>query len=121
MSGLLRTRRIGLLGLSALRNKPTKPQLIRYPPDFGVDIPNLLYMSLGPSSVFRVRCCGPRFALRGPWTSGLAAMHPAPVASGDDGVLARSAFARFRMAPLARPTGPEPRTTARVYQRFMII
>ena len=59
-------------------------------------------------------------ALRGPWTSGLAAMHPAPVASGDDGVLARSAFARFRMAPLARPTGPEPRTTARVDEFFAV-
>ena len=71
--------------------------------------------------MLRVRRSDPRFTLRGPRTGRLAAMHPAPVASGDDGVLARSAFARFRMAPLARPTGPEPRTTARVYQRFMII
>ena len=120
MSGLLRTRRIGLLGLSALRNKPTKPKFIRYPPDLGVYIPNLLDVSPGPSSVFRVRCCGPRFALRGPWAGGLAPMHPAPVASGDDGVLARGAFTGFCMAPLARPTGPEPRTTAGVDEFFAV-
>ena len=59
-------------------------------------------------------------ALRGPWTSGLAAMHPAPVASGDDGVLARSAFARFRMAPLARPVRAEPRATAGFDELFSV-
>ena len=103
-----------------LRNKPVPLKLIGYPPDLGVDIPYLLHVSPGPSSVFRVRCCGPRFSLRGPWAGGLAPMHPAPVASGDDGVLTRSAFAGFRMAPLARPTGPEPRATARVDEFFTV-
>ena len=70
--------------------------------------------------MFRVRCCDPRFALRGPWAGGLAPVHPTPVASGDDGVLTRSAFARFCMTPLARPTGPEPRITAGVYEFFAV-
>lgn len=121
MSGVLRTRRIGLLGLSALRNEPTKPKFIRYPPDISINIPDLLQVSLGPSSVFRVRCCGPRFALRGPWSGGLPAMHPTPVTSGDDRVLAGCSLSSFSEAPLARPTGPEPRATARVYQRFMVV
>ena len=91
-----------------------------YPPDLGINISNLLDVSLGPSSVFRVCCRGPRSAFRGPWSGGLAPMHPAPVASGDDGVLARGAFTRFCMAPLARPTGPEPRTTAGVDEFFAV-
>ena len=70
--------------------------------------------------MFRVRCCDPRFALRGPWAGGPAPVHPTSVASGDDGVLAGGAFTRFRMAPLARPTGPEPRTTARVDEFFAV-
>lgn len=70
--------------------------------------------------MFRVRCYGSRFALRGPWTGGPAPVHPTSVASGDDGVLAGRAFARFCMAPLARPTGPEPRITARVDEFFAV-
>jgi hypothetical protein len=70
--------------------------------------------------VFRVRRCDPRFALRGPWAGGLAPMHPTPVASGDDGVLAGGAFTGFCMAPLARPTRPEPRTTARFNEIFSV-
>ena len=113
-------QRIGLLGLAALRNKPVPPEFISNPSDLGVDIPNLLNMCLGPSSMFRVRRCDPRFTLRGPWSGGLAPMHPTSVASGDDGVLAGGAFARFCMAPLARPAGPEPRTTARVDEFFAV-
>ena len=71
--------------------------------------------------MFRVRRCGPSFSLRGPWAGGLAAVHPTPVASCDDRVLARGALTRLGVAPLARPVGAEPRATARVYQRFMII
>ena len=68
-----------------------------------------------------VRRCGLRFTLRGPRASALAPVHPTSVTSGDNGVLAECTFSRFRVAPLARPSGPEPRATARVYQRFMII
>lgn len=71
--------------------------------------------------MLRVRRCGPRFTLRGPRASALATVHPTSVAPGDNGVLAGCTFSRFRVAPLARPIGPEPRATARVYQRFMII
>ena len=84
-----------------------------YPPNLGIYILNLFNVVLGPSSVFQVGGRDPRFTLRGPGSGGLAAMHPAPVPSGDDGVLAGGAFTGFRMAPLARPMGPEPRTTAR--------
>ena len=71
--------------------------------------------------MLRVRRCGPRFNLRGPRASALATVHPTSVSPGDNGVLAECTFSRFRVAPLARPSGPEPRATARVYQRFMII
>ena len=71
--------------------------------------------------MLRVRRCGPRFTLRGPRTSALAPVHAAAITSGNNGVLAGRTFSRFRVAPLARPIGPEPRATARVYQRFMII
>ena len=62
--------------------------------------------------MLRVRRSGPRLAFSGPWSGGLAPLHPASVASGDDGVLAGRAFTGFSQAPLARPTGPKPRTTA---------
>ena len=83
------------------------------PPNLGIYILNLFDVALGPSSVFQVGGRDPRFTLRGPWSCRLAAMHPAPVPSGDDGVLAGSTFARFCMAPLARPMCPEPRAIAR--------
>ena len=63
----------------------------------------------------------PRFTFRGPRASALAPVHSATIASGDNRVLAGCTFSRFRVAPVARPTGPEPRAAARVYQRFMII
>ena len=71
--------------------------------------------------MLRVRCRYPRFTVRGPWPGGLAAVHPAPVAFCDDRVLAGCSLAGLSEAPLARPVGAEPRATARVYQRFMII
>jgi hypothetical protein len=70
--------------------------------------------------VLRVRRSGPRSAFGCPWSGGLAAMHPTPVTSSDDRVLARGAFARFCEASLARPFGPEPRTTARVDELFSV-
>ena len=100
-------------GQRVLRYKPLPPELMCYPPDLCIYILYLFDMALGPSSVFQVGGRDPRFTLRGPWSGGLAPMHPTPNPSGDDGVLAGSAFARFCMAPLARPMGPEPRTTAR--------
>ena len=93
---------------------------MRNPPDLSIDIPDLLHVSLGPTSVFSVRRCDPRFAFRGPWACAFTAVHPTPVASGDHGVLARGAFTRFCMAPLARPTGPKPRTTARIDEFFAV-
>ena len=54
---------------------------------------------------------GPRRVKRGPQQR---------TRNTDDGVLTRSAFAGFCMAPLARPTGPEPRTTARVDEFFTV-
>jgi len=71
--------------------------------------------------VLRVRRSDPRFTLRGPRASALTPMHSATIASGNNRVLAGCPFSRFRVAPLARPVGAEPRATARVYQRFMII
>jgi hypothetical protein len=70
--------------------------------------------------VFRVRCCGPRSAFGCPWSGGLAPVHPTPVAPSHDGVLARGAFAGFSEASLARPFGPEPRTTARFDELFPV-
>jgi hypothetical protein len=48
-------------------------------------------------------------------------MHTAPVPVRDYGVLTGRPLAGFSQAPLARPTGPEPRATARFNQRFSII
>lgn len=62
--------------------------------------------------MLRMRRDYPRLTFRGPWSGGLASMHPTPVPSGDDGVLAGGAFAGFCSAPLARPCGPEPRGTS---------
>ena len=84
-----------------------------YPPNLRIYILNLFNVALGPSSVSQVGGRDPRSSLLGPWTGRFAPMHPTPVPSGYDGVLAGGAFARFCIAPSARPMGPEPRTTAR--------
>ena len=90
-------------------NKPTLPQLIRYPPDLGIYILNLFDMALGPLSVFQVGGRDTRFTLRGPGSGGLAPMHSAPVPICDDRVLARHAPTGFSQAPLPWPVDPEPR------------
>ena len=70
--------------------------------------------------MLRVRCCDPRFARRGLWSGTPAAMQLATAPTFNGGVLARRAFARFRMAPLARPVGAEPRTTAGINELFAV-
>lgn len=85
-----------------------------------MDSPDPCNMGLGPSSVLHVPRYGSRLAFGGPWSGALATMHPAPVAVGDDGVLARRSFAGFSQAPLAWPMGPEPRTTASFNELFAV-
>ena len=88
-----------------LRNKPIPLELICYPPDLSINIPNLFNVSPGPPPMLRMRRDYPRFTFRGPWSGGLASMHPTPVPSGDDGVLAGGAFTGFCKGPsLAGPT-----------------
>ena len=70
--------------------------------------------------MLRVSCYGPRLAFGRSWSGALPAMHPASVTIGDDGVLARRAFAGFSQAPLAWPMGPEPRTTASFDELFAV-
>jgi len=104
-----------------LTNKPVPLELIRNPPQLGINELDPLHMSLGPSPVLCVRCCDPRFTFPCPRAGRLATVHSASVAVRDNGVLARSAFSRFRMAPLAKPAGAEPRATAGLNQRFSAI
>ena len=101
-------------------NKSAQPKLIGYPPQLGMDIFKRRNVSRGPLSMLRVRGSHPRFALRGPWACGLAPMHPATVAFGNNRVLARGAFAGLGKATLARPAGTEPRSTARLNESFSV-
>ena len=100
-------RRIGLLGLSALRNKPVPPQLVCNPPDLSINIPDLLDMSLGPSSVFRVRLSGPRLALRGPWAGRPTTMQLTAGAIFDGRVLTGCPLAGLCAASPPRPIRTE--------------
>ncbi len=74
-------------------------------------------MSLGPSSVLRVRCCDPRFTLRGPWSGGLAAVQPTPGLSFEGRLLAGGAPACFSEAAFAWPIATETRCPADFDQR----
>jgi len=74
-------------------------------------------MSLGPSSVLRVRRSGPRFALRGPWSGAQAAMQPTPGLSFEGRLLARGAAACFSEAAFARPIATKTRCPADFDQR----
>ena len=67
-----------------------------------------------------VGCYGPRLAFRCFWSAALAAVHPAPVAVANDGVLGGRTFAGFSEAPLTRPMGTEPRCLARFDQLLMV-
>jgi hypothetical protein len=70
--------------------------------------------------MLRMRRDYPRLTFRGPWSGGLASMHSAPLSSGNDGVLARRAFAGFCAAPLARPCGPEPCGTSCIDELIVV-
>ena len=70
--------------------------------------------------MLRVRRYGPRPTFRGSGSGGLAAVHPAPVAVANDGVLAGRTFTGFSEAPLTRPMGTEPRCLARFDQLLVI-
>jgi hypothetical protein len=69
--------------------------------------------------VLRVRRCGPRLPLRGPWSGGLAAMQPTPGLSFEGRLLAGGASARFSEAALARPIATKTRCPADFDQRFV--
>ena len=102
------------------RNKPVPLELIRDPPDLGINVPNLCLMSLGPSSVLRVLCCDPRFAFSGPWSGAQAAMQPTPGLSFEGRLLARGASACFSEAAFARPIATKTRCPADFDQRFVV-
>ena len=76
-------------------------------------------MSLGPSSVLRVRRSGPRSAFSGPWSGGLAAVQPTPGLSFEGRLLAKGASACFSEAALARPIATKTRCPADFDQRFV--
>jgi hypothetical protein len=69
-------------------------------------------MSLGPSSVFRVRLSGPRLALNGPWAGAQAAMELTAGAIFDGRVLARCSLAGLCTASSPWPIRPETRCEA---------
>ena len=97
-----------------------KDKLIRNPPQLGIYELDLFHVSLGPSLVLHVRCYGPCFSFGCPGSGRLAAVHAASVPVCNNGVLVGRALAGFRMAPLARPTGPELRTTAGINEFFSV-
>ena len=70
--------------------------------------------------MLRVCRYGAGLAFRGPWPGGLAAVHPAPVAVGNDGVLAGRALAGFSQASLTRPMGTESRCLARFDELLVV-
>ena len=90
---------------------------MRNPPDLGINVPNPLNMSLGPSPVFRVRCCDTRLSFRGPWACAQAAMQPTPALSFEGRLLARGASACFSEAAFARPIATKTRCPADFDQR----
>jgi hypothetical protein len=65
----------------------------------------------------RVRRSGPRLALSGPWSGGLAPVHPASGLSFEGRLLARGASAGFREAAFAWPIATKTRCPADFDQR----
>jgi hypothetical protein len=88
-----------------------------YPPDLGINVPNLFRVSLGPSSVLRMRRYGPRLALGCPWSGAQAAMQPTPGLSFEGRLLARGTSAGFSEASFARPIATKTRGPADFDQR----
>jgi hypothetical protein len=82
-------------GFTPLGNKPLPPHRVKDPPQSNVDLPDPLDMRPGPSPVLRVRRYGPCLALRGPWSGGPAAVHPASVSVSDYRVLAGRPLTSF--------------------------
>ena len=114
-------KRYGGMGKSQLQgSNPARLHSRMIPPQFGIDSLDPCNVRPGPLPMLRVCRYGAGLAFRGPWPGGLAAVHPAPVAVGNDGVLAGRALAGFCQAYRARPTRPETRCLARFDQLLMV-
>jgi hypothetical protein len=96
------------LGSLPSRNKPIPLELIRDPPDFGIDSFDVLDMSPGPSSVLRVRRCGPCLALKCLWSGAFAPVEFTAGAVFDGRVLAECSLAGLCAASPPWPIRPEP-------------
>ena len=77
-----------------------------------MDVFDLLNMSLGPSSVFRVRRRDPRFAFRGPWSGRPTTMQLTAGAIFDGRVLTGCSLAGLCTASPPRPIRSETRCEA---------
>ena len=86
-------------------------------PQLRIDLSDPCNVSLGPSSVLRMRGSGPCLALRRPWSGRPAAMQPTPGLSFEGRLLAGGAPAGFSEAALARPIATKTRCPAGFYQR----
>jgi len=62
---------------------------------------------IGPLAMFRVRCCDPGKAFRGPRPGGATAMQPAAAPPRDRRSPTRRSCPGLRTASAARPAGPE--------------
>ena len=100
------------LGSLPSRNKPIPLELIRDPPDFGIDSFDVLDMSPGPSSVLRVRRCGLCLALKCLWSGAFAPVEFTAGAVFDGRVLA-GCFPWRVFAPHLRPGQSDPNRVAR--------
>ena len=95
------------------RDQPVPLKLVCNPSQFSVDSPDLLNVSLGPSSMLCVRRRDPRLAFECPWSGRPAAMQLAPGPTSNGGVLARLAGPGPCTAPAPLPIWPETSFDAR--------
>ena len=105
--------RKGFAGLSALAE--TVLQRDPY-----ADFTSPCNVSLGPSSVLRMRHYGPGSAFLGSRSGAPAAMQLAAVSTSNGGVLAKCSSTGFSQASRARPTRPKTRCHAR-FDKFCVV
>ena len=121
IQGTLQQHQRHSVGKQWLAEQPRPLALKGDPPQLRIDLSDPSNVDAASLSVLRVRCYRPRLTFRCPWSSALASMHPAPVAVGNDGVLAGCSLAGSCQAYRARPTRPNTRCTARLEQLLAII
>ena len=120
IQGTLQQHQRHSVGKQWLAEQPRPLALKGDLPQLRIDLSNPCNVSLGPSSVLRMRRYRPGSAFLGSRSGAPAAMQLAAVSTSNGGVLAKCSSTGFSQASRARPTRPKTCCHARL-DKFCVV